>query len=84
MELKPQDIIHISSDSLNGFFLIEEITYERIRLKQPPREEYTLEIIDGVIPDVEITLVHSAIYPGYAQSRGFLPEKKVRIEMIRC
>lgn len=81
MELKPQDIIHISSDSLNGFFLIEEITYERIRLKQPPREEYTLEIIDGVIPDVEITLVHSAIYPGYAQSRGFLPEKKVRIEM---
>jgi hypothetical protein len=81
MELKPQDIIHITSDSLNGFFLIEEITYERIRLKQPPREEYTLEIIDGVIPDVEITLVHSAIYPGYAQSRGFLPEKKVRIEM---
>ena len=81
MELKPQDIIHISSDSLNGFFLIEEITYERIRLKQPPREEYTLEIIDGVIQDVEITLVHSAIYPGYAQSRGFLPEKKVRIEM---
>ena len=81
MELKPQDIIHISSDSLNGFFLIEEITYERIRLKQPPREEYTLEIIDGVIPDVEITLVHSAIYPGYAQSRGFLPDKKVRIEM---
>ena len=81
MELKPQDIIHISSDSLNGFFLIEEITYERIRLKQPPREEYTLEIIDGVILDVEITLVHSAIYPGYAQSRGFLPEKKVRIEM---
>ena len=81
MELKPQDIIHISSDSLNGFFLIEEITYERIRLKKPSREEYTLEIINGVIQDVEITLVHSAIYPGYAQSRGFLPEKKVRIEI---
>ena len=81
MDLKPQDIIHISSDSLNGFFLIEEISYERIRLKQPPRQEYTLEIIDGIIPDVDITLVHSAIYPGYAQSRGFIQDKKVRIEI---
>ena len=79
MELKPQDILHLTSSDLNGFFLIVEITPTYMKLRNP-KEEHTLFIQDGVV-DAEIVLVHSAIIPGFAETRGLLPEKKVRIEV---
>lgn len=79
MELKPQDILHLTSSELNGFFLIVEITPTYMKLRNPT-EEHTLLIQDGVV-DAEIVLVHSAIIPGFAETRGLLPEKKVRIEV---
>ena len=79
MELKPQDILHLTSQEYNGFFLIVEITPTYMKLRNPT-EEVTLMIQDGVV-DVEIVLVHSAIIPGFAETRGLLPEKKVRIEV---
>ena len=79
MELKPQDILHLTSSELNGFFLIVEITPTYMKLRNPT-EEHTLLIQDGFV-DAEIVLVHSAIIPGFAETRGLLPEKKVRIEV---
>jgi len=79
MELKPQDILHLTSSELNGFFLIVEINPTYMKLRNPT-EEHTLFIQDGVV-DAEIVLVHSAIIPGFAETRGLLPEKKVRIEV---
>ena len=79
MELKPQDILHLTSPEFNGFFLIVEITPTYMKLRNP-KEEHILMIQDGVV-EAEIVLVHSAIIPGFAETRGLLPEKKVRIEV---
>ena len=79
MELKPQDILHLTSTEYNGFFLIVEITPTFMKVRNST-EEHTILIQDGVV-DAEIVLVHSAIIPGFAETRGFLPEKKVRIEV---
>ena len=79
MELKPQDILHLTSPEFNGFFLIVEITPAYMKLRNP-KEEVTLMIQDGVV-EAEIVLVHSAMIPGFAETRGLLPEKKVRIEV---
>jgi hypothetical protein len=79
MELKPQDILHLTSPEYNGFFLIVEITPTYMKLRNP-KEECTLLIQDGVV-EAEIVLVHSAMIPGFAETRGLLPEKKVRIEV---
>lgn len=79
MELKPQDILHLTSPEFNGFFLIVEITPTYMKLRNP-KEEVTLLIQDGVV-DTEIVLVHSALIPGFAETRGLVPEKKVRIEV---
>ena len=79
MELKPQDILHLTSPEFNGFFLIVEITPTYMKLRNP-KEEVTLLIQDGVV-DAEIVLVHSALIPGFAETRGLVPEKKVRIEV---
>ena len=79
MELKPQDILHLTSPEYNGFFLIVEITPTYMKLRNP-KEECTLLIQDGIV-EAEIVLVHSAIIPGFAETRGLLPEKKVRIEV---
>ena len=79
MELKPQDILHLTSSELNGFFLIVEITPTYMKLRNP-KEEHILMIQDGAV-DAEIVLVHSALIPGFAETRGLLPEKKVRIEV---
>jgi hypothetical protein len=80
MELKPQDILHLTSKEYNGFFLIVEITPLYLKVRSP-KEEHVLPIQDGVIEDVEIVLVHSALIPGFAETRGLVPEKKVRIEV---
>ena len=80
MELKPQDILHLTSKEYNGFFLIVEITPLYLKVRSP-KEEHILPIQDGVIEDVDIVLVHSAIIPGFAETRGLVPEKKVRIEV---
>ena len=80
MELKPQDILHLTSKEYNGFFLIVEITPLYLKVRSP-KEEHILPIQDGVIEDVEIVLVHSAVIPGFAETRGLVPEKKVRIEV---
>ena len=79
MELKPQDILHLTSPEFNGFFLIVEITPTYMKLRNP-KEEHILMIQDGVV-NAEIVLVHSALIPGFAETRGLLPEKKVRIEV---
>lgn len=79
MELKPQDILHLTSTEYNGFFLIVEITPTFMKIRNST-EEHTILIQDGVV-DAEIVLVHSAVIPGFAETRGFLPEKKVRIEV---
>jgi hypothetical protein len=79
MELKPQDILHLTSTEYNGFFLIVEITPTFMKVRNST-EEHTILIQDGVV-DAEIVLVHSAMIPGFAETRGFLPEKKVRIEV---
>jgi hypothetical protein len=83
MDLKPQDIIHLSSsqEEWNGFFIIQEITPLFIRLRNP-KEEYTIPIeIDKLVGVEEVVLVHSALIPGYAETRGFVPEKKIRIDV---
>jgi len=80
MELKPQDILHLTSNEYNGFFLIVEITPTFMKLRNST-EEHIIPIQDGIVDNIEIVLVHSAIIPGFAETRGFLPEKKVRIEV---
>jgi len=80
MELKPQDILHLTSDEYNGFYLIVEITPTFMKIRNP-NEEHIIPIRDGIVENVEIVLVHSAIVAGFAETRGFLPEKKIRIEV---
>jgi hypothetical protein len=81
LNLKDQDVIKISSDreDLNGYFLIEKITNDQIQLKQP-KKKIVLEIEDSRIKEVNtVTLVYSSIPIGYAQTRDFLPNKRVTI-----
>ena len=80
MELKPQDILHLTSQEYNGFYVIVEITPTYMKLRNPT-EEHILPIEDEVVEGVEIVLVHSAVIPGFAETRGLVPEKKVRIEV---
>jgi hypothetical protein len=80
MELKPQDILHLTSQEYNGFFLIVDITPTYLKVRNPT-DEYTIPIQDGVVENIEVVLVHSAVIPGFAETRGFVPEKKVRIEV---
>lgn len=80
MELKPQDILHLTSQEYNGFFLIVDITPTYLKVRNPT-DEYTIPIEDGVVENIEVVLVHSAVIPGFAETRGFVPEKKVRIEV---
>jgi hypothetical protein len=81
LNLKDQDVIKISSarEDLNGYFLIDKITNEQIHLKQP-QKKIMLEIEDGRIKEVDtVTLVYTSIPVGYAQTREFLPNKRVTI-----
>jgi hypothetical protein len=80
MELKPQDILHLTSQEYNGFFLIVDITPTYLKVRNPI-DEYTIPVEDGVLENIEVVLVHSAVIPGFAETRGFVPEKKVRIEV---
>lgn len=80
MELKPQDILHLTSQEYNGFYVIVEITPTYMKLRNPT-EEHILPIENEVVEGVEIVLVHSAVIPGFAETRGLVPEKKVRIEV---
>jgi hypothetical protein len=81
MELKPQDIIHLTSQEYNGFYLIVEITPLFLKVRNA-KEELLFSIQDGLLEGVEeVVLVHSAIIPGFAETRGFLPEKKIRMEV---
>jgi hypothetical protein len=81
MELKPQDIIHFTSQDYHGFYLIVEITPLYLKVRNA-KEELLFSIQDGIIEGIdEVVLVHSAIIPGFAETRGLVPEKKVRIEV---
>lgn len=81
-ELKSKDIIKLVSDKeeLNGFFLIDEIDSNEIKLLKPPNHSYILEIHDGIISDVtEITIVYIAPVTGIAINRNFIPGKNVLV-----
>ena len=81
MEVKPQDVLHFTSSTTkwNGFFLVVEITPSFMKVRNP-KEEFVIPIKDGNLDDIEVVVVHSATVPGFAETRGFLPTKKIRID----
>jgi len=81
MEVKPQDVLHFTSTKWNGFFLVVEITPSFIKVRNP-KEEFVIPIKDGKLDDIDVVVVHSATIPGFAETRGFLPTKKIRIDFI--
>jgi hypothetical protein len=81
LNLKDQDVIKLSSDNLelNGYFLIDKITDYDVHLTQP-NKKFVLEIEDQRIKEVNtVTLVYSSTPIGYAQTRDFLPNKRINI-----
>jgi hypothetical protein len=81
MEVKPRDVLHFTSSTTkwNGFFLVVEITPSFMKVRNP-KEEFVIPIKDGKVDDIDVVVVHSATIPGFAETRGFLPTKKIRID----
>jgi hypothetical protein len=81
-QVKTNDIIKLTSEDseLNGVFLVGSITPSEIVLRTPPNQEYTLNIQDGVIENVEtVEIVYSSKISGFSDKMGFTQDKTVCI-----
>ena len=71
-------LLHLQQNG-TVFFLVVEITPSFMKVRNP-KEEFVIPIKDGKVDDIDVVVVHSATIPGFAETRGFLPTKKIRID----